>query len=222
MLTWTHSQLMGKKTAEAVQRILTISESIIAQQNLDPRLFTEIFEGFENFQGVFGQLKGKLFELLMAYFFQRRFSDTLLGWQINDSDIQNQATDEENNKNSGIQEFDVDIAAFQDTEAVIVECKGIKMDGDVEEGEVSKHFTRRLPLARRLLLDEKNRPTRRFKAVLITTGGFDDTTTRKYQDGDYQARPDTTFELWDRVRLLNELRSADQKELISVVDRYYQ
>jgi hypothetical protein len=199
ILTWTHSQLLGTKTAEAIQRILSISENIVAQQNLDPQLFTEVFEGFENFQGLFGQLKGKLFELLMAYFHQRRYQETKLAWQ-----------------------FDVDITAFQDAEAVLVECKGIKIDGQVEEGEVSKHFTRRLPLARSILRNETSRPVRKFKGLVITTGGFDDATVKKYNTGDYKPRPDTTFELWDRTQLLEELRRSDQNELVSIIDRYYQ
>jgi hypothetical protein len=215
VLIWTHSQLMGTTTAEAIQRILSISEDIVAQQNLNPQLFTELFEGFENFQGVFGQLKGKLFELLMAYFFQRHFSDTRLGWQIDNSEFPDDRKKE-------VQEFDVDIAAFQDADAVIVECKGIKMDGEVAEGEVVKHFTKRLPLARRILLTEKGRPIHKFKAIVITTGGFEDVALMKYKNGDYQARQDTNFELWDRARLLEELQAAEQKELISIVDKYYQ
>jgi hypothetical protein len=217
ILTWTHSQLLGTKTAEAIQRILSISENIVAQQNLDPQLFTEVFEGFENFQGLFGQLKGKLFELLMAYFHQRRYQETKLAWQIDNSTV-----DGSTGKKTAFQQFDVDITAFQDAEAVLVECKGIKIDGQVEEGEVSKHFTRRLPLARSILRNETSRPVRKFKGLVITTGGFDDATVKKYNTGDYKPRPDTTFELWDRTQLLEELRRSDQNELVSIIDRYYQ
>ena len=116
---------------------MSISESIVAQQNLNPQLFTEIFEGFENFQGVFGQLKGKLFELLMAYFHQRRYQETKLAWQINNSDVEDESIDSASGRKKDSQQFDVDVTAFQDAESIIVECKGIKMDGQVEEGKSS-------------------------------------------------------------------------------------
>jgi hypothetical protein len=72
------------------------------------------------------------------------------------------------------------------------------------------------------LLKERSRPVHKFKAIVITTGGFDETTLAKYRAGDYKARPDTTLELWDRNRLIEELHVADQKELIAIVGRYYQ
>jgi len=242
VLSWTQSQLFGKQTADAVQHLLDIAENIIAQKQLNPRLFVEMFEGFENFQSLFGDLKGKMFELLMAYFFQKRCKEVKLGWLVRrdwmepESDLapaprldtlleEGDGCDEESRQDfpeeAGSDQYDVDIVGFRAAEADIVECKGIGSDKAVEDGEVRKHFTGRVPLVRSLLSQEQSRKLKRFRAILVTTGGFEEDTLQKMRNGEYRARPDTTYDLWDRERLLREFELMEETELIQIVDRFY-
>jgi hypothetical protein len=118
-------------------------------------------------------------------------------------------------------QYDVDIVGFRTAEADIVECKGIGSDKAVEDGEVRKHFTGRIPLVRSLLSQEQSRKLKRFRGIVVTTGGFEEDSLRKIRDGEYRARPDTTFDLWDRERLLSELELMEETELIQIVDRFY-
>lgn len=67
MLVWHQGQLLGEKTAEAIQQTLSIVETLVKKQDVDPNLFALVFDGLENFESLFGNLKGKLFEILVGY-----------------------------------------------------------------------------------------------------------------------------------------------------------
>lgn len=245
ILTWTHGQLIGKKTAEAVQRILEITQRILAYQELSPEMFFAMFEGFEDFPTLFGGLKGKMFELLMAYYFQKRSNEVRFGWLIqrawigdfatpapvitgilDDLDANEEEDEEEDSTNivyvsESSDEYDVDIVAFRSDEAAIVECKGIASDKSVDDSEVKKHFTQRTPLVRALLSKEHSRKLQKYKSIVITTGGFEDVTEKKIRYDQYKGRPDTELELWDRERLLSHFQQQAEKELVEIVDRFY-
>jgi hypothetical protein len=202
---WTQSQLLGDKTAEAIQRVLTIAEGLIQQQNIDPNAFTEIFDGLENYAGLFGNLKGKLFELLVAYVFQSRTSNARLGWEIERDD----------------QSYDVDVFAVLNTRSWAVECKGVKSTVTVPNGEVVRHFSERVPLARHIAFDQDIASVRHVTGVVVTTGTFEEESTNDVESGRYGKRPDTAFELWDRARLIQELKRDGLSQLVQVVERYY-
>jgi hypothetical protein len=187
--TWTQSQLLGKKTSEAIQRVLAIAEDLIQQREIDPGAFAEIFEGLDSFSGPFGNLKGTLFELLIAYLFHRRTGNSRLAWEIKDDH----------------HTYDVDVFASHNTQAYAVECKGIKADAVVSNGDVQRHFRYRLPLARHLAFAERINPIRQIQGIVITTGSFEPQSQEDVGAGAYGNQQHTQFELWDRPRLLKEL-----------------
>lgn len=202
---WTQSQLLGRRTPEAIQRILTIAEGLVQQQAIDPSCFTEIFESLDNFPGLFGNLKGTLFELVVAYVFHRRTGNTRLGWEI---------TGEH-------QAFDVDVFATNNSRSSAVECKGIKAQAIVPDGEVRRHFQRRVPLARSIAFSDRTTPIRYIKGIVVTTGGFEQQSIDDLARGAYGKREDTDFELWDRRRLLKELAEDGLQTLARLIERYY-
>jgi hypothetical protein len=189
--TWTQSQLPGAKTADAIQRVLSIAESLILQHQLDPHAFAEVFDGLNNYSSLFGNLKGKPFELLIAYLFQRRCSITRLGWEIERDD----------------QAYDVDVFAVQGSCGWVVECKGIKQSNFVPHSEVEKHFRRRVPMARQIALDSKIHKIQKVSAIIVTTGQFEEHSTADVDAKAYGHREDTKHELWGRERLIKELQN---------------
>jgi hypothetical protein len=237
VLMWTHSQLLGRKTAEAVQRVLEITEDIIVQRNINPQLFLEMFEGFENFGSLFGGLKGKMFELMMAYFFQKRSGNVRIGWQVQRDWLESpdqpakvislddiEAGNYQSENESDLLQsptYDIDLVAILMGDAFIVECKGIASDKEVEDGDVRRHFTERTPLTRHLLSQDRLNRIKRFHGIVVTTGGFEDLTFEKLRRSEYRSRPDTTLALWDRQELLRQLEIDEQRELIQVVDRFF-
>lgn len=202
---WTHSQLLGDKVAEAVTRMGEIADRLVREQNLDPQVFTEAFEGFDNFRTLFGSLKGKLFELVMAVAFSKRKYDCTVAWEAKDN----------------TRSFDVDVLGVRSTEAVIVECKGQRRDSVVEAADVSRHFRDRAQLAREILMNERSRKIHTFRAIVACTCEFDPASVVAVDNGVFGSKANFTFELWDRSRVLRELQSDGLSELSELLDRYF-
>lgn len=210
LLPWCVDQIFGKNTAEAINKILTITENLVRQQDINPTLFAEAFEGFENFGGIFGNLKGSLFEILIGYYAAKKgYEGIQLGLKI---------PSEELGKGN---DLDLDVLGKNNKEAVFFECKGISKESEVDPAEVRKHFQVRTPLARKVLLGEKLAPPKNFRSIIVTTGKFADETSKEIAGEVIKPREDTKFELWDRRYLLNELKSDGHTQLVEIIERYF-
>jgi hypothetical protein len=204
-LVWHQSQLLGQKTADAIQRTLTLVESLVRKQDLDPGLLALVFDGLENYESLFGNLKGKLFEILVGYLLQKVGYETWLGWQIAE----------------GKEEYDVDVVGRRGRELVFAECKGGGAKSIVSETQVKRHFTKRSPLARSKALEDAIRRPTTFRSLVVTSGTIEASAVHNFDSGAYPHKTDTQLELWDRPRLLAELEAADLPDLIAVVQRYF-
>ena len=201
VLAWATDQLLGKKTAAAIKRILQLSETLLSQKQLKPKAFKEAFEAFENLGGLFGDLKGDIFELMIGYFFQKRGHTTKLGWKVDG--------------------YDVDLLAQRTTLAIIVECKGISSKSEVPLSEIRRHVERRTPAARRRLSASDDFKPSRFQALVVTTGKFEDRIAKAERSGELHTRADTSLALWDRKVLLRKMQSDGQDVLAKLVKRYF-
>jgi len=151
-------------------------------------------------------VKGDLFTLIVGYVFQRRGYVTRLGWAISNDDGE---------------QFEVDVSAILNNEALIIECKGIEEGKLVEDDEVRKHFVRRTPLARQVLRDNRELRIERISSLVITTGAFEPKTLDAVMAGAIKGRADTVLEIWDRPRLIRELRHDGHFQLVQIINRYY-
>lgn len=203
VLPWRHDQLMGKQTASALAAALTSTDQLIRQQRLDPKLFEQVLDGAANFGSLFGNLKGQLFELLVAHLYATRGYTIRLSWRV---------------KETATQEFDVDVLATLPNEALVIECKGYAAGKVVPPEEVRRHFERRGPAARHALRNNPILKNPRYRYVFVTTGDFD---PESVQHGtSWIINGDTTGQLIDRSQLVAELRDSGNEELLALVDRY--
>jgi hypothetical protein len=206
LLPWTHSQLLGEKLARGIERIIEITDGLARKAEFDPAAFAEAFEGLDTLKSLFGNVKGDLFTLIVGYVFQRRGYVTRLGWAISNDDGE---------------QFEVDVSAILNNEALIIECKGIEEGKLVEDDEVRKHFVRRTPLARQVLRDNRELRIERISSLVITTGAFEPKTLDAVMAGAIKGRADTVLEIWDRPRLIRELRHDGHFQLVQIINRYY-
>ena len=204
ILIWKNSQFLGGQTAKAIERVLELMEKIVRQQNVDPAAFAQAFEGLENFGSIFGNLKGKLFEILIGYYYEQSGFKCQLGWKISNEAIP----------------FDVDVFATRTSEAVFVECKGLRSSKTVPHEDVKRHFQQRTPAARAVALTSTTARYSRFKSVLITTGLLDQDSI-DYVDEANKNSNKVTFELWSREHLLDQFAHNGLSELIEVVRKYF-
>ena len=139
----------------------------------------------------------------IGYVFQRRGYATWLGWKIGD------------------QKLDVDVRGYKNSSAIIVECKGIGAKQIVDAGEVRKHFTNRTSLAHKLLRQSQTETITDVEGIVITTGSFDPASVAALNAGAFGRKADLRFSLWDRQRLIEELRNDGHKVLIETVEQFY-
>jgi hypothetical protein len=192
--------------ARGIERTLELTDSLARKAEFDPAAFAEAFEGLDTLRSLFGNVKGDLFTLVVGYAFQRRGYVTRLGWAISNDDGE---------------QFEVDVSAILNNEALIIECKGIEESKLVEDDEVRRHFVGRTPLARQVLRDNREPKIERIRSLVITTGAFEPKTLDDLRTGAIKGRADTTLDIWDRARLVTELRHDGHSQLVQIIDRYY-
>jgi len=217
VFTWAIDQLFGTKTAESIQKTLLICEKLIRKADVDPKLFFEAFSGLENFGGLFGNIKGKLFEIMMAYLLTRQgYENVELARNVPPN--RKRQFDENGIK---IPDLDLDVYGNLGSEAIFLECKACAENIVVEDGEIEKHFLERTPRMRDFLIAIPQNKLRNFKSIIVTSGGFSEATKKAFANGDYKPRSDTVFELWDRNKLRDLFRYGGQSDLVEVLDRFF-
>lgn len=95
--------------------------------------------GTENFGALFGNLKGHLFEPMIARFLTARGYQVRLGWKVA----------------GGSNGYGVDIFGERSGRGVIVERKGHRRDVPVTRAQLEKHFKERAPACRHILLGSR-------------------------------------------------------------------
>jgi hypothetical protein len=205
VLPWTHRQFMNRGTADAIEAVMKAVQSFSSAAQMDPEAFEQALEGARYYGEIFGHIKGCMFELLVAHLLRRKGAERVdLSWIV-DGDTE---------------QYDVDVLALRGTAADIVECKGQRADKVVPFDEYARHVEQRVPLARGKLLEASlpQKPTR-FRALVVASCGVE--TEPPLGRTEPRSRADTTIEVWDRARLLEELKAEGLPRLVWLVERFY-
>lgn len=155
----TPTTLFGRAVAEALTALLeTLSKAAAATTK--PEIFDELFRKLGHIEGAANNLRGALFEFIVAHLVR-----TIDGGQVRinhilqDSSTGNQA--------------EVDVILEQENQRItFIECKGRQPTNLVEEGEVRKWIEDRIPLIRKCVLAQPlwNNLQQRFQ--FWTCGSF--------------------------------------------------
>lgn len=205
---WAFDKIFGKSSAKAVENILDISREIAKGENTKPEKIAEALDQADSFGDLLGNMKGQLFELLIAYYVSRDgFGSLHLGKKIP------QGTNPSN-------KYELDVMGIKNRSAVFFECKGIKKGNAVDHEEVKKHFQKRTPSARDYIQQKfTGENVESYKSILVTTGDFSKETIEDFEK--MKSRHDTSFELWNRAKLVSVLKSAGHSVLIDIIKKYY-
>lgn len=129
VMAWTTKNIYGKDLEKSVKAFFEASQKIQKNVELDFHLFEQALAGFEKFGGIFGNLKGQLFEMLTAYYFSRMGIEGMkLGHIVEDEEARPP------------QSYDIDIMGRLGAEAIVVECKGLAENVALDPVEVRKHL----------------------------------------------------------------------------------
>lgn len=163
-----------------------------------------IADGTVDSGGLIGNLKGSLFEFLIALAWRMDGYDTTLQKAI---------------RNSAGDEFEVDVVAIRGKSCKLIECKGRHATHRESKAELSRHFEDRCEAAADVYGWNVTKHYQSVEAVFVTSGELEDDAKAyvksKTKSHGIKCRAIT------RKALLNWLDTLDEDHLREIVDRYY-
>lgn len=157
----TPRELFGRRASASIRSLLQTLADVAAYASADsPDRITKLIEDLTEIEGASGNLRGILFELLVAYL-TRRVAVSI--------DMGIRATDPHTGKTA-----DIDVLSFtnQASDCTAIECKGRKPGGIVTLKEV-EDWIRRLPTFTAHLRNQPHLRESNIKFELWTSGDFE-------------------------------------------------
>jgi hypothetical protein len=157
----TPKELFGRRANASIRTLLQTLSNVAAYASAEnPDRITKLIEDLAEIEGASGNLRGILFELLVAYLVRRTAVSIDMGVRATDPDTGKTA--------------DIDILGVtnQASNCTAIECKGRKPGGSVPLKEV-EDWIRRLPTFAAHLRNQPNLRESQIKFELWTSGEFD-------------------------------------------------
>jgi len=155
----TPETLFGKEVAEGLSSLIKILINV-AELSLEPEKFNMLFDQLGRIEGAAGNLRGALFEYLVAEV--ERQTERVESIRVN-----------QKLKTITGKQAEVDIISITHDEKVrFIECKGNQPFGVVDNDEVEKWLRKRIPTLREYALQHPDWKHRELVFEMWTTGGF--------------------------------------------------
>lgn len=153
--------LFGQDVARALQDLLSTLSNAAAVANDNPGKIENLFRQLSAIEGSAGNLRGALFELLVAH-----MTRSLEGGSI---DIGVLVLDRETDRRA-----EIDVRLIKEYEVVIYECKGYQPSSRVKKTEIDHWLTNRVPTIYRASRQEQRFDGCELRFEFWTCGKFDD------------------------------------------------
>lgn len=154
----TTETLFGRDVAEGLSQLIQVLNNAAAAVSSDPNLISQLFTKLDAVKGAALNLRGPLFELLLAHCLRTD------GWSI--------LSIGEQRKDPGSGELaEIDLLANKGPDLRVCECKGYSRK-EVSEQEAKNWLEKSVPRIRNSLLIEKFYQTKNIVFELWTTGAF--------------------------------------------------
>lgn len=156
----TPETLFGKDVAEGFKELERVLD-LAARQSVDPAKFNMLFDRLGKLEGAVGNMRGALFELLVAEVARREHPAKPVLNKI--------CTDRQGSK----AEIDVWVV-IENREAYLIECKGRSLGSAIDDTEIDQWLDKRIPAARWEIDRTMARPPTRLIFELWYTGVLSD------------------------------------------------
>ena len=200
------SDVFGKNIDALLQAMWnTISDSRPVAEQIDAiRDTLAIADGTIDQQGLVGNLKGTLFEFLIA-----------LAWKVAGYDITLQKVV----RRMPYDEYEIDIVAIRSGQCKLIECKGHHAGYRESKDEVERHFANRCEAAADPYGWDVTKLHKEVEALFVTSGELDND-AQEYGDKTTRSHG-ITCTVQTRTQLMKWLSDLDQAHLCDILDRYY-
>jgi hypothetical protein len=205
----TPANLFGKEVSEGFSKVFDLfSTNVAGRDNLSENI-EDIFTKFENFESIIGNLRGKLFEMIVADSVNRSGCTVDIGVNI---------TDPKSMQNA---EIDVIAESGNHKEVAVFECKGNLMDYEVGESVVKKWVSTSIPRINNWLNSNPGIYVRakqkRFE--FWTTGKFHKDALTYLEAAKKKSKYSISWK--DRKGVLSFIRQSGSSDSAKVIKLYY-
>jgi len=153
----TPESLFGTEVAEGLAQLTQVLTTA-ARASIKPEVFDEMFKRLGKIEGAATNLRGALFEYLVAELVRQTISTNV---------ILNKIFKDESGKEAA--EVDV-LAVAGKRDVYFIECKGYQPAGTIKDDDVERWLTKRIPLIRRQALDHPEWKNMNMHFEFWTTG----------------------------------------------------
>lgn len=202
----TTSDVLGKSLQQLLRKFKdTLASKSNDELNVDK--ISDLLEYSSNIdvnEGILANLKGAIFELIVAHYYRSLGFDITLQKTVR--------------TNSPPESFEVDVVAIKGPLAVLVECKGRKKTVTEDPKEISRHFVSRFNAAADSFGWNIEKLYQRVDVVFITLGIIPE---------GYVSTPNTLKAtgvnriIYDRSLFIQKLVEASQDQFKKLIDRFF-
>lgn len=164
----TPESLFGTEVAEGLAQLTQVLTTA-ARASVKPEVFDEMFKRLGKIEGAATNLRGALFEYLVAELVRQTISTNV---------ILNKIFKDETGKEAA----EVDVLAVAGKHAVyFIECKGYQPAGSIKDDDVERWLTKRIPLIRQQALEHPEWKSMDMHFEFWTTGKLTEAAEAKIQ-----------------------------------------
>jgi hypothetical protein len=201
----TTESLFGKDVAKGLAQLIQVLEAA-AEASISPEQFDELFNRLGKIEGAANQLRGALFEYMVAEIVRPNASALSI----------NRICKTASGKQA---EADVVYLKGRD-ELVFIECKGYHPAVMIDDGEISDWLTKRIPTLREYALEHPDWKSRKIRFELWLTGKISSEAEEKI-DLHRAATKKYEIAFLDPLAVDNAAKSTENKKLISTYEQHF-
>ena len=202
----TTENLFGKRVARGLRELVRTLNKAAAVAATDPERLARLVEDLSGIEGTAGNLRGILFELIVAYLAKQDASSVDVGVRARDTNTGKTA--------------DIDVFSVKSRAAcVCIECKGKGPGGEVRIDEVEK-WLRRIPIFRVHLARQERFSESRLSFELWTTGKFTAEALSRLEE-EKARRTRWPINWKDGKAVLDVARKAKQKAIRQALENHF-
>ena len=208
LLFVTPQALFGAEIGEALGKLLdTLTNAAAAAKQ--PGVVEELFSKLSAIEGAASNLRGPLFELIVAHLIREKEAGTIdIGNIVRDPDLPSRTVE-------------IDVLLIQGrAEIKAYECKGKLGNLSVSKDEAMKWFTEQVPVIRRSFLAQPRYANAKFNFELWTTGKFGQDAVQYLKD--QQSKTNKFSIAWkDGAAVLDAARNQQATSIIKTLNEQY-
>jgi hypothetical protein len=201
----TTRNLFGKDVEEALKSVISVFSHMASFINA-PEQIEDLFTRLEKIEGAVGNLRGTLFEFIVAESLREIHSNVVLGKKLKSL--------------SSSKKYDADVIVRMPLETLIIECKAGYAEATLSHSEVKHWLQEQVPNMYKTLLHQDDEPNRKYIFELWSTKKLSDESIELLNTAISNLKKYTVvFKIGQEVR--QQIKKSNKQTLLNLLDQHY-